>query len=55
MTVEEEIAAYKEKTGIKLNAHNRGTLRSMIEMENKWWDGEEGRVLKDSNRYADDN
>lgn len=55
MTPAEEIAAYEERTGIKLNAHNRATMRAMIERENRWWDGEEERVLKDSNRYADDN
>lgn len=55
MTVDEEIAAYEERTGQTLPAHNRGTLRAMIERENKFWDEEEGRVLKDSNRYRDDN
>jgi len=55
MTVEEEIAAYEKRTGQQLSAHNRATLRSMIERENRWWDEEEGRVLKDSNRYRDDN
>jgi hypothetical protein len=39
MTVEEEIAAYEAKNG-ELPAHNRATLRSMIERENKWWDRE---------------
>lgn len=54
MTTEEEIAEYEKRTGITLPAHNKATLRSIIEKKNKWWDGEEGRVLKDSNRYHDD-
>lgn len=53
MTIEEEIDAYEKRIGIKLPAHNRATLRSVIEKENKWWDEEEGRILKDSNRYRD--
>lgn len=55
MTVEEELDAYEKRTGVPLPAHNRATLRNKIERENKWWDEEEGRVLKDSNRYHDDN
>lgn len=54
MTVEEEISEYERRTGQTLSAHNRSVLRAMIERENKWWDTEEGRVLKDSNRYHDD-
>lgn len=53
MTAEEEIEAYEKKNGFKLPAHNKSILRAMIEKENKWWDEEEGRVLKDSNRYRD--
>lgn len=53
MTVEEEIEAYEKKNGFKLPAHNKSILRAMIEKENKWWDEEEGRVLKDSNRYRE--
>jgi hypothetical protein len=55
MTVDEEVAAYEKRTGITLSAHNKSILRSMIERENRWWETEEGRVLKDSNRYRDDN
>lgn len=53
-SVEKEIETYEAKNG-PLPAHNRGTLRKMLERDNAWWDKEEGRVLKDSNRYADDN
>jgi hypothetical protein len=55
MTVEDEIEEYEKRTGQTLPAHNRATLRGVIERENKWWDEEEGRVLKDSARYRDDN
>jgi hypothetical protein len=51
MTLEQEIAEYEKRTGIKLDAHNKSTFRSMRERENKWDDGEEARVLNDSNRY----
>ena len=54
MSVELEIEAYEKKNGFVLSAHNKSVLRAMIEKENKWWDEEEGRVLKDSNRYRYD-
>ena len=45
--IEKEIEQYEKRTGIKLPAHNRGTLRSMIESENKYWERE--AVREDSN------
>lgn len=54
MTIEDEIEAVNQKVyGGAMPAHNKSVLRSMIEKENKWWDEEEGRVLKDSNRYEE--
>lgn len=48
-----EIEEYEQRTGIKLDSHQREVLRSMTARENKWWDEEEGRVLNDSNRYPE--
>ena len=48
--VEQEVAKRGE-----MPAHNRSTLRSMLKREWEWWEGEEDRVLKDSNRFRDDN
>ena len=47
MTVEEEIEEYQKRTGFKLDAHSRATLRRMIERENRFWDAEPFR--EDSN------
>ncbi len=40
MTLDEEVEEYQKRTGIKLDAHSRSTLRKMFERENKFWDAE---------------
>lgn len=52
-TLDDEVQEYQDRTGIKLDAHSRSTLKAMIARENKHWDEEEVRVLKDSNRYEE--
>lgn len=52
MTIEDEIAEYEKKNGIELPAHNKATLRSMIEKENRFWDKE--AVREDSHSPVGD-
>ena len=56
--------AYIEECIIKYNdavykgempQHNINQLRRILSEEYDYWEGEEARVLKDSNRYHDDN
>jgi hypothetical protein len=53
-TIERWVREYEEQHG-ELPTHNKGVLRQMFSKEYNHWEGEEGRVLKDSNRYHDDN
>lgn len=40
MTTDDEIKLYEARTGIKLDAHNKGTLGSVIERENRFCEAE---------------
>ena len=50
--IDNEIALYEKKTGIKLDAHNRATLRRLKAQEFGHW--EHWEVRKDNIRGRDD-
>lgn len=51
-TIERWVAEYEARVG-ELPAHNKARLRQLFSKDYDWWECEEGRVLRDSNRYAE--